>query len=107
IQSCGLRAEERLGDLRMARAQGAELHPIAVVLALRQRYEPSKASVTPLQAESTMPTRAAGRESMIAATRRKQPASATLEPPNLCTTQGAGLDMDFGNRPEEKAVRLY
>src|SRR6185437_499114 len=42
IQSCGLRAEERLGDLRMARAQGAELHPIAVVLALRQRYEPQQ-----------------------------------------------------------------
>jgi hypothetical protein len=58
-------------------------------------------------------------ESRMAATRRKQSASATLEPPNLCTIQGslgawAGvwtLDIELGpeefEKCEEKAMRLY
>ena len=45
----------------------------------------SNASVTPRQADSTTASRGLGDASTISATRRKQPASATLEPPNLCT----------------------
>jgi hypothetical protein len=47
----------------------------------------SSASVTPRQADSTTASRGFGEASSISATRRKQPASATLEPPNLCTIQ--------------------
>src|ERR1700722_4334650 len=47
----------------------------------------SNASVPPRQADSTTASRGLGDASMISATRRKQPASATLEPPNLCTIQ--------------------
>jgi hypothetical protein len=32
----------------------------------------------------------------MAATLRKQSASATLDPPNLCTTQGSGLSIAAG-----------
>src|SRR6202035_5266033 len=42
------------------------------------------------------PRRAGGAESRMAATLRKQSASATLDPPNLCTTQGAGLSIEAG-----------
>jgi hypothetical protein len=56
----------------------------------------------------------------MAATRRKQSASATLDPPNLCTTQASVClvcieegTLDIEIKPEEfekweeKAVRLY
>src|SRR5260370_41234499 len=46
----------------------------------------SSESVTPRQADRTMASRGFDDASTISATRRKQPASATLEPPNLCTT---------------------
>ena len=45
----------------------------------------SNASVTPRHAESTTASRGFEEASMMSATRRKQPASATLDPPNLCT----------------------
>src|SRR6266851_4002534 len=46
----------------------------------------SRASVTPRQADRTMASRGLADASTMAATRRKHPASATLDPPNLCTT---------------------
>ena len=49
--------------------------------------KPSNASVTPRQADSTTASRGLDEASMMSATRRKQPASATLDPPNLCTIQ--------------------
>ena len=47
----------------------------------------SSASVTPRQAERTAATRGRGSSSRIRATRSMQAASATLDPPNLCTFQ--------------------
>src|ERR1700678_4313458 len=49
--------------------------------------KPSNASVTPRQADSTTASRGLGDASTMSATRRKHPASATLDPPNLCTIQ--------------------
>src|SRR5208282_737970 len=49
-------------------------------------------SVTPLQADSTTARRSWGCDSTIAATRSKHCASATLEPPNFCTTQARGSE---------------
>src|ERR1700722_19750803 len=49
--------------------------------------KPSNASVTPRQADSTTASRGLDEASRMSATRRKQPASATLDPPNLCTIQ--------------------
>jgi hypothetical protein len=49
----------------------------------------SKPSVTPLQADSTIASRGRRCDSTMSATRWKQLASATLEPPNLCTTQAS------------------
>src|SRR6202795_4484896 len=46
----------------------------------------SSASVTPRQADRTTASRGLADASTIAATRRKHPASATLDPPNLCTS---------------------
>src|SRR5688572_1019908 len=48
---------------------------------------PSSASVMPRQADRTIAWRLAPPSSTMRATRRKQSASATLEPPNLCTIQ--------------------
>ena len=46
---------------------------------------PSSMSVTPLQADNTTAVHAFASDSTMRATRSKQAASATLEPPNLCT----------------------
>src|ERR1700682_2380834 len=46
----------------------------------------SSASVTPRQAERTTASHGLADVSTIAATRRKHPASSTLDPPNLCTS---------------------
>src|SRR3984885_12920469 len=56
----------------------------------------SKPSVTPLQADSTIASRGRCCASTMAATRSKQPASATLEPPNLWTTQNWVSVLDMG-----------
>ena len=70
---------------RSAAVARASPHP-----ALGQRHQLQQASVTPLQADSTTASRASGCDSTMAATRSKHSASATLEPPNLCTTQELG-----------------
>jgi hypothetical protein len=41
---------------------------------------------------------------MMSATRRKHPASATLEPPNLCTIHLSILDTHPGSRGDLKAA---
>src|SRR5690349_6773922 len=51
---------------------------------------PRRPSVTPRQAESTTPSGPGGRFSRMLATRLKHSASATDDPPNLCTTQAEG-----------------
>ena len=58
---------------------------------------PSSASVTPRQAESTTPRRPGGSVSRMLATRLKHSASATEEPPNLCTTQAEGSEDGIEN----------
>src|ERR1700722_6701262 len=49
--------------------------------------KPSNASVTPRQGAGPPAPRGVDEASRMSATRRKQPASATLDPPNLCTIQ--------------------
>ena len=67
--------------------QRLHLDLVALILLLGQRTSRSSASVTPRQADRTTPRRFCGCASRMSATRSKQAASATLEPPNLCTTQ--------------------
>ena len=68
----------------------------------------SKPSVTPLQADNTTPKRDGAQLSRMVATRRKQSASATLDPPNLCTTQSAGEETTMMMRKSaEKPRQLY
>ena len=51
----------------------------------------SRSSVTPRHADRTTAWRGAGSASRISATLRKQAASATLDPPNLCTRHASTI----------------
>ncbi len=78
-----------------ARAAAAALAATRSSLRSASATMRSSASVTPRQADSTTPRRPGGAASRMAATLRKQSASATLDPPNLCTTQGSGLTIEL------------